>query len=391
MNSTPQGALRGIRVLDLTQMVAGPLCTLLLGDLGADVIKVEPPEGDTARHIGRNRPSGDSDYFLSMNRNKRGIVLDLKKPESVQALKAIAAGCDVLVENFRPGTMDKLGIGYDVLSAINPRLVYCGLSGFGSTGPYRDKPALDPVIQAMSGLMALTGTPSSGPLKSGALMSDFIPPLFGTIGILAALRERDATGRGQRVEISMMDATVFSLVPREQYYFATGKTPARWGNAHFQMAPWNTYATHDNKHVMIVAHNEKYWKNAARAVGHPEWIADPRFATNDARMQHREVLDSLLADCFARDTLEGWTRRLTDGDVLFAQVRDLQAVFEDPFVRDTMIEMVEHPTAGAVPMLRAPIRLESNPPSIRRAPPLLGEHTQEVLAEWGFAPQGAKP
>jgi CoA:oxalate CoA-transferase len=353
--------------------------------MGADVIKVEPPEGDTARHIGVNRPSGDSDYFLSMNRNKRSIVLDLKSAKGVEALKSLAAACDVLVENFRPGTMEKLGIGYETLRADNPGLVYCALSGFGSTGPYRDKPALDPVIQAMSGLMQLTGTATSGPLKTGVLLSDFVPPLFATIGILGALRARDGGGSGQRVEIAMLDATVFSMVPREQFYFATGRTPERSGNAHYQMAPWNTYATGDGRHLMIVAHNDKYWRNVARTLGRPEWIHDERFATNAARMRHRDELDRLLAGIFADDTLEAWSRRLTEGDVLFSAVRDFEAVFSDPVVLESMVQSVDHPSAGAVELLRTPIRMSANPVSIRIPPPRLGEHTEQILAECGHA------
>jgi CoA:oxalate CoA-transferase len=390
-DSMNTGVLTGIRVLDLTQMVSGPLCTMLLGDLGADIVKVEPPEGDTARHIGLNRPSGESDYFLSMNRNKRSIVLDLKTAAGIQSIKALAATSDVVVENFRPGTMDKLGVGYDALRELNPGLIYCGLSGFGSSGPYRDRPALDPVIQAMSGIMQLTGTPESGPLKLGVLLSDFVPPLFATIGILAALRSRDAGGPGQRVEISMLDATVFSMVPREQFYFATGKTPERLGNAHYQMAPWNTYETSDGRHLIIVAHNEKYWRNLAATLGRPEWVGDERFATNVARLRHRNELDGLIAGIVRQDTLAGWTARLTEGDVLFSPVRDFEGVFNDPVVRESMVETVQHPTAGPVELLRTPIRMEASPVSIRTPPPLLGEHTEEILSECGgSATAGAK-
>lgn len=383
-STNPSAVLQGIRVLDLTQMVAGPLCTLLLGDLGADVVKVEPPDGDTARQIGRNRPGGESDYFLSMNRNKRSVVLDLKTAAGIQALRALAEGADVLVENFRPGTMEKLGIGYDALRETNPRLVYCGLSGFGSTGAYRDRPALDPVIQAMSGLMQLTGTPESGPLKTGALLSDFVPPLFGVIGILGALRVREQSGVGQRVEVSMLDATVFSMVPREQFFFSTGRTPERLGNAHYQLAPWNTYATADGRHLMVVSHNDKYWRNLVAVLGDEVLATDARFASNTVRMANRDALDARIGAAFARHPLDHWTERLTQGDVLFSPVRDLSDVFTDPQVRDPMVETVAHPTVGALPLLRTPIRMAQTPVSIRRAPPLLGEHTLEVLAEQGL-------
>lgn len=373
--------LNGLRVLDLTQMVAGPLCTMLLGDLGADVIKVEPPTGDTSRSIGVNRACGESDYFLSLNRNKRSVVLDLKTPRGIATLKALAATADVVVENFRPGTMEKLGAGYDVLRELNPGLIYCAMSGFGQSGPYRDRPALDPVVQAMSGVMQLTGTQESGPLKTGVLISDFVPPLFGTIGVIAALYERTTTGTGQRVDVAMLDATMFSMVPREGYYFSTGQTPERSGNAHYQISPWNAYKTSDGRYVMVVAHTEKYWRALITAVGKGELLDDSRFSTNALRLKNRTALDGELAAAFNTDSLENWGNRLTAADVLFAPVRDFQEVFDDSFVKETIVEEVSHPTAGTISVLRNPIRLSSSPPSIRRAPPLLGEHTEEVLAE----------
>ncbi|WP_244789254.1 CaiB/BaiF CoA transferase family protein [Cupriavidus pauculus] len=373
--------LNGVRVLDLTQMVAGPLCTLLLGDLGADVIKVEPPTGDTSRNIGLNRPGGESDYFLSLNRNKRSVVLDLKSDEGIANLRELAAGADIVVENFRPGTMEKLGIGYESLRVENPGLIFCSLSGFGQTGPYRERPALDPVVQAMSGLMQLNGTADSGPLKTGILISDFVPPLFGTIGVIAALLSRKETGLGQRVDVAMLDATVFSMLPREQYYFSTGKTPERSGNAHYQLSPWNTYETSDGRHLMIVAHTEKYWRGLLGAIGRSDLAENERFTTNDKRMANREDLDGEISSAIAQQTLDYWVSALTSADVLFSPVRDFEEVFSDPVVRQTIIEDVPHPTAGVVSVLKNPIRLSQQPTSIRRAPPLLGEHTQEVLSE----------
>lgn len=373
------GVLDGIRVLDLTQMVAGPLCTLLLGDLGADVIKVEPPQGDSARGIGLNRACGESDYFISLNRNKRSIVLDLKSKSGIATLKALAAGCDILVENFRPGTLEKLGVGFDTLRQTNPGLIYCGMPGFSADGPYRDRPALDPVIQAMSGIMQLTGTPSSGPLKTGILTSDFIPPLFATIGIMAALYTRRSSGQGQRVDVSMLDATVFSMLPREGYYFSTGKTPARLGNGHYQIAPWNSFVTSDGRYLIVVAHTDKYWRVLLGAIGKESLVDDPRFETNALRLANRDALEAILCEAFAKETLATWSDRLTEAEVLFAPVRDFDEVFSDPAVRDQMVVHLPHPTAGEVSVLNNPIRLSANPPSIRRAPPLLGEHTAEVV------------
>jgi crotonobetainyl-CoA:carnitine CoA-transferase CaiB-like acyl-CoA transferase len=380
-NNNMTGILKGIRVLDLTQMVAGPLCTMLLGDLGADVIKVEPAGGDASRGIGVNRACGESDYFLSLNRNKRSIVLDLKSAEGVATLKALAEHADLVVENFRPGTMEKLGLGYDMLSETNPGLIYCGMSCFGTSGPYRDRPALDPVVQAMSGVMQLTGTAASEPLKTGILIADLVPPLFGTIGILAALYARTSTGKGQRVDVAMLDATIFSMVPREGFYFSTGKTPERNGNAHYQISPWNTYLTSDQRHIMVVAHTEKYWRALLAAIDRKSLASDARFSTNSGRMQHREQLDEQINAAFAGDTLEGWTRRLTDGDVLFAPVRNFEEVFSDPVVRDTIVQTISHPLAGEISVLRNPIKLSEHPADIRLPPPLLGQHTDDVLAE----------
>ena len=375
------GVLKGIRVLDATQMVAGPLCTMLLGDLGADVIKIEPPGGDSARGIGLNRTCGESDYFLSVNRNKRGIVLDLKSENGIQIFRSLAAGADVVVENFRPGALERLGLGYDALKETNPGLIYCGMPGFNADGPYRDRPALDPIVQAMSGIMQLTGTAASGPLKTGILTSDFVPPLFATIGILAALLARASTGKGQRVDVSMLDATIFSMLPREGYYFSTGKTPDRLGNAHYQLAPWNSFKTKDDRHLVVVAHTEKYWRALAKAIDREALVSDPRFVTNKLRLANRDALDAILAAALAGGTLAHWSERLTAAEVLFATIRDFDDVFSDPSVRESMVADLQHPTAGQISVLRNPIRLAENPMSIDRPPPLLGQHNEEVLAE----------
>lgn len=380
------GILDGIRVLDLTQMVAGPLCTMLLGDLGADVIKVEPPDGDSSRGIGLNRACGESDYFLSVNRNKRSIVVNLKEASGVALVRALAAECDVLAENFRPGTLDRLGLGYETLRADNPRLIYCGMPGFPPSGPYADRPALDPIIQAMSGIMQLTGTQESGPLRTGILISDFVPPLFSTIGILAALFQRQSTALGQRVDVAMLDATVFSMLPREGHYFSTGKTPGRLGNAHYQLVPWNSYETQDGRFLIVVAHTDKYWRALLTAIGQVELAADARFRTNADRLIHRDELDALLRETFAARPLADWAEQLGAADALFAPVRDFDDVFSDPAVRDHMVATLTHPTAGEISVLNNPIQLSGNPASIRRPPPLLGQHTSEILSTLASRP-----
>jgi len=374
------GPLEGIRVLDFTQMMAGPLCAMLLGDLGADVIKIEPPEGDAIRRTGETFLGGETESFLSFNRNKRSVVIDLKAEAGQEAGRGLAAGADVVLENFRPGSAERLGVGYETLRALNPRLVYCSISGFGRAGADRARPALDPVIQAMSGIMQLTGSDETGPLRTGFPFSDLVTPLFATIGVLAALRVRERTGRGQRVDLSMLDATIFGMMPREAYFFATGRTPSRLGNEHYQIAPWNTYETADGRYMIVVAHTEKFWHALLTALDAPELGADPRFLSNADRVRNRTALNARLAAAFRTASLDEWTPRLTAAGVLFAPVRSLPEVFSDPRVRREMLVELDHPTAGRITVLANPLRFSETPATVRRCPPRLGEHTAEVLS-----------
>ena len=374
------GPLEGIHVLDFTQMMAGPLCAMLLGDLGADVIKIEPPEGDAIRRTGDTFLGGETESFLSFNRNKRSVVLDLKAEAGREAGRGLAAGADVVLENFRPGSAERLGVGYETLRALNPRLVYCSISGFGREGADRARPALDPVIQAMSGIMQLTGSDETGPLRTGFPFSDLVTPLFATIGVLAALRVRERTGRGQRVDLSMLDATIFGMMPRDAYFFATGRTPSRLGNEHYQIAPWNTYATADGRYLMVVAHTEKFWHALITALAAPELGADPRFLSNADRVRNRTALNARLAAAFRTASLDEWTPRLTAAGVLFAPVRSFPEVFSDPRVRREMLVELDHPTAGRITVLANPLRFSETPATVRRCPPRLGEHTAEVLS-----------
>ena len=374
------GPLEGIRVRDFTQMMAGPLCAMLLGDLGADVIKIEPPEGDAIRRTGETFLGGETESFLSFNRNKRSVVIDLKAEAGQEAGRGLAAGADVVLENFRPGSAERLGVGYETLRALNPRLVYCSISGFGRAGADRARPALDPVIQAMSGIMQLTGSDETGPLRTGFPFSDLVTPLFATIGVLAALRVRERTGQGQRVDLSMLDATIFGMMPREAYFFATGRTPSRLGNEHYQIAPWNTYETADGRHLIVVAHTEKFWHALLTALDAPELGADPRFLSNADRVRNRAALNARLAAAFRTASLDEWTPRLTAAGVLFAPVRSLPEVFSDPRVRREMLVELDHPTAGRITVLANPLRFSETPATVRRCPPRLGEHTAEVLS-----------
>lgn len=377
--------LTGLRVVDLTQMMSGPLCTMMLGDLGADIIKVEPPGGEPIRHTGDTRLGGETEYTLSLNRNKRSIVLDLKTPEGVDDVKRLIAQCDILVENFRPGTTERLGIGWETLAELNPRLIYCSMSGFGETSVHRDRPALDPVVQAMSGIMQLTGTEESGPLRTGFALGDFVASVFGLSGVLAALYERQATGAGKRVGVSMMDASIFSMVPREGYFFATGKTPARIGNGHYQIVPYNAYTTSDGREIFLLAPMEKFWHAIVAAIGDPV-LAHDRFRGNAKRVANRVEVESLLKAAFASDTAAVWLERLRNADALFSLVRTFDEVFDDPEVRRNIVREVEHPSAGTIRVLSNPICFDSAYLDIRCPPPLLGEHSDELRREFGLHP-----
>jgi len=379
------GPLHGIRVVDLTQMMAGPLCSMLLADLGADVVKVEPPEGDQIRRMGDTFIGGETEYFLSLNRNKRSIVVDLKTAGGREIVQRLAARADVVLENFRPGTAERLRVDYASLRDLNPGLVYCSVSGFGRGGPQSGRPALDPVIQAMSGLMQLTGTPESGPLRTGFPHADFATPLLATIGILAALHARRETGHGQRVDLSMLEASIFSMIPREGYYFATGHTPARLGNEHYQVVPLNVYGTGDGRHLMVIAHSEKFWLALVAGLGAPELAEDPRFKTNADRVRNREELNRRLAARFREASLEEWTQRLTEAGALFAPVRTLPEVFGDPDVQHGMVVELLHPSVGRIRVLGNPIRFSETPAQVRTPPPRLGQHSRDLLRELGYS------
>ena len=378
-------ALEGVKVLDFTQMMNGPFGAMLLADFGADVIKVEPPEGDTFRHTGETFLGGDAVYFLTMNRNKRSIVLDLTTPEGRATAHEMVKQVDIVLENFRPGVAERLGIDWDTLSALNPRMIYCSTSAFGRVGPDARRPGMDPVVQAMSGIMQLTGDERTGPLKTGMPYCDLITPLLSTVGVLSALQARNRTGRGQRIELSMLDATIYSMIPRDAYYFATGETPGRIGNAHWQIVPYNTYRTADDRHMMIIAHTDKFWRELAGALGDPELLADERFATKAGRLTHRDAVDVGVAAAFARQPLAYWNDKLLAAGVMFSGVLTFPEVFEDPRVQRDLVVELDHAKAGKFKVVKNPIRMSETPPTTRRPPPILGEHTQEILREFGLS------
>ncbi|KWI47388.1 alpha-methylacyl-CoA racemase [Burkholderia pseudomultivorans] len=372
-------ALSGLKVLDFTQMMTGPFATMMLGDSGADVIKVEQPDGDPFRRSGETTLNGDGAFFLGVNRNKRGIVLDLKTEAGRAAALALAAQADVLVENFRPGLTERAGLGYEALRKINPRLVYCSISGFGRDGPDRNRPALDMVIQAVSGVMQVTGTEESGPLKTGFPFSDLVTALVATIGILVALQARERTGEGQRVDLSMLDASIFSQVPRDVYFDLTGKTPNRMGNQHWDIVPNNTYATSDGRDIMIITINDKFWHVLCDALGASELKTDPRFATKAARLANRGAVDARLAAIFATRTLAEWEPVLANAGAIYGAVRTWPEVFSDPQVVDKLVRVIPHPKGGEFKVINNPLNFSNTPTHIRRAPPILGQHNDEVL------------
>jgi CoA:oxalate CoA-transferase len=377
--------LNDIKVLDLSQIIAGPLASMVLGDLGADVIKIEPPEGEAARHLGETFLQGESDYLLSLNRNKRSLVIDLKRKEGREIFYNLVRKSDVVLENFRPGTMEKLGLDYERLSSLNRQIIYCSISGFGQNGPYKNRPAMDPIIQAMGGIMAITGNPQTGPQKVGAPIGDFVAPLLAVIGILGALRIRDKTGEGQRIDISMLDGMIFSLIPREGYYFIKGKTLPLRGNEHFQIAPCNTYRTKDEEYIMVIAHTQKHWENFCKALDRRDLLEDEKFKTNTLRLCNGQELNHRLQEIFAAKTRGEWLEALSSQGVMIAPVYNFEQLFQDPqVIHDQVVSEMEHPVAGTIKVLNTPIGLSKTPPRIKTPPPLLGQHTNEILLRFGF-------
>ena len=381
----PGGPLSGVRVLDLTRILAGPYCTMLLGDLGADVIKVEPPHGDDSRSWGPPFANGESAYFMGVNRNKRGARLDLRTPEAQAAIRRLADDADVLVENFKLGTMERWGIGYETcLQARNPRLVYCSISGYGRTGPIAHLPGYDPVIEAMSGLMSVTGHPDGPPTKFGVALVDIITGHQAALGITAALAHRAATGVGQRVDVSLFETALSVLANQASSYLLSGTVPQRHGNGHQAIVPFEVFDTSDGS-VMVCAGNDGLFRRLVALLGVPDLAADPRFATNPSRVTHRHALRDLLEPRFADITTSSVVAAAERAGVPVGPVATLDEAFEHPQVaaRDMLIDF-DHPSVGRLRQVGFPIKLAATPASARQPPPRLGEHTVEILAEAGL-------
>ncbi len=381
-------ALEGLRVLDLTRVLAGPYATMVLADLGADVIKVElPGVGDDARHYGPY-VNGASAYFMSLNRNKRSMTLNLKSPRGQQVFRELIPLVDVLVENFRPGTLDRLGLGYEALQEISPRLIYAASSGFGRTGPYSQRPAYDAVIQAMSGLMSITGAVDGQPTRVGTSIADITAGLFATIGILSALAARGRTGRGQVVDVAMLDSVVAILENAVARYGVTGEVPRPQGNRHPSIVPFEPFDTRDGQ-LMVAAGNDALWRKLCEVLEHPELAEDPRFRTNPLRDTHYAELRPVLAGIFCERSSAEWQALLEAAGIPVSPINTMAEVMEHPQVlaRDMLVQL-DHPVAGTMTVPGIPVKLSGTPGALRSAAPTLGQHTEALLSELlGYTPE----
>ena len=395
------GALHGVRVLDLSRVLAGPWCTQTLADLGAEVIKVERPAsaghagGDDTRGWGppflKDRDGGDTAeaaYFLGANRNKRSVTIDIARPEGQALVRRLAADCDVFVENFKVGDMARYGLDAATLCAQLPRLVYCSITGFGQTGPYRDRAGYDYAIQGIGGLMSITGErddrPGGGPQKVGVAVADLFTGMYATVAILAALRHRDATGQGQAIDMALLDTQVAMLANLGANYLVTGQAPRRAGNAHLNIVPYQVFEVADG-HLILAVGNDSQFAKFCSLAGRPELAADPRFAKNAGRVRHRELLVPMLEDLLRSRGKAEWLAAFEAAKVPCGAINDLAEVFDDPQVRARGLrQRVPHPLNDGLELVASPLRLSATPVQLRRPPPLLGQHTDEVLAEIGI-------
>jgi len=380
------GPLQGVKVLELAQIMAGPTCGMMLADLGADVVKVERiPGGDDTRMMNRPSVQGESAAFMAMNRNKRGIALNLKLPAAQEALKRMVARADVLTENYRKGTMEKLGLGYEALRPVNPGLIYCSISGYGRTGPYAEKGGYDLIAQGMSGLMSITGEPGRAPAKSGAPVCDINAGVLAALGIVAAYIHRLKTGAGQLVDTSLFEAGIQQTYWQSAIYFASGEVPGPGGSAHHLSAPYQAFRAADGW-LTIGGANQANWERLVRVLGAPEWLADERFRTNADRMSNLPALAELMNERLRTRTVREWTAALEAEGVPCGPINSIAGMARDPqtLAREMVVEL-DHPKAGPTRALGLPIKLSATPGKVGRPAPLLGQHTREVLGEYGFS------
>ncbi len=379
------GPLAGMKVIELAHIMAGPVCGLMLADMGADVIKVEKPDGDDSRRFVPPAINGESAAYMMMNRNKRGLALNLKDPDAVQVLHRLLEEADVVIENYRMGTMERLGLGYDDLRAINPRLIYCEISGFGRTGPYAERGGFDLIAQGMSGLMSITGEgPGRPPVKTGAPVSDITAGIVAAMGVSAAYARMLQTGQGQKVDTSLFEAAITQTYWQSAIAFATGVAPGPMGSAHPLNGPYQAFQTADGW-INVGAANQRNWLRFLDVIGAPELNDDSRFASNHDRMQHLKDLEEILNDHLRHETSGVWLARMERAGLPAGPVLDILQMQADPqaHARDMIVE-VDHPVAGAVKTLGHPVKFSETPASIRSAAPLLGQHSREVLHEAGY-------
>jgi len=377
--------LEGIRVVDLTRFMAGPFGTAMLGDYGADILKIEPPgEGDGARAWGPPFVEGESIYFLSVNRNKRSLTLNLRHPEGVALFLQLMDRADVVIENFTPGAMSRLGIGDDVLRARNPRLIYCAISGFGQTGPYRDRPAFDLILQGMGGVMATTGEEGGAPVRVGVPIADIAGGMYAAYAIALALLARDRTGVGQSLDVSLLDAQLSWLSYYIGMYLASGEIPLRRGSAHATVVPYQAFACADGRYITLGTGNDRLFRRFAEVAG-VDLADDPRFRSNPDRIRHRADLLPLLDAVFRTRPAAVWLEALRAAGVPCGPISTVDEIVVDPQVRAReMLVEIDHPSAGRITVPGLPVKCSATPGSIRRPPPRLGEHTVEVLGELGI-------
>ena len=382
-------ALEGVRVLDLTRALAGPFCTLMLGDYGADVIKIEiPGSGDDTRTWGPPFIGDESAYFLSINRNKRSLTLNFKDDRAKQIFLKLSKDADVVVENFTPGVMERFGLGYDDVKAINPGIVFCSVSGFGQTGPYRSRPAYDQIMQGISGLMSITGEPDGEPQKVGIAVADIGAGMWAAFAVMSAIHNRShkGDGQGQYIDISMMDAQVAWLTYQAANYFANGTPPKRLGAAHPNLVPYQAFMCQDNKYLNLAVGSERIWERFCEGMEMPELRDNPDYKTNIERAQNRAKIVPYLQEVFIKQPVAYWVEKLQAVSVPWGPINDLEDVFSDPQLlsREMFVEMT-HPTLGKIKQTGLPIKFSRTPGGLARPPPLLGEHNGEILKEIGFS------
>ncbi len=379
-NAAGKPPLQGIRVVDLTRIIAGPYCAMVLGDLGAEVIKVEQPKiGDESRAWGPPWVKEVSAYFIAINRNKKSITLNFKDPEGIAIFKGLIKKADVVLENFRPGTMDQLGIGYGVLKEVNPAIIYCDMTGYGTSGPYLDKPGVDVIVSAIGGLMSITGPPEGEPVKVGVPLTDVLTGLYSFGAISSALYLRQQTGKGQRISINLLAMQLATLINIGSNYLIGGVLPRRWGSAHPNIVPYEAHRAKDEYLIFGVV-NERMWKSFCRLLGMEEVAEDPRFSHNTVRIQNRQALNEMIDRKLAEKKVDEWIPLFDEAGIPCGPINTFDRVFSDPQVQHLgLVQEVEHPHYGRVKVVGPPARFSESKVGIQGPPPLLGEHNREIL------------